>query len=527
MYKVIIMKCIVLVIVLSVIGSSIVPIISGEIKQLNLESDKKDICKKEPFKTFLGFPPKEEWNKTFGGDLDDAAYDVQQINDGGFIIGGYTKSYGIAMSNPWVVKTDFKGNELWNRTYNYYYQPYLSGYIKSVQQTNDGGYILGCSFYYAASSKSEELSTLDITKQENDYSMMLVLIKTDLNGNEQWNRTYSDIEYSWCYKVQQTTDGGFIATGGGNSTLYGSSDVFLLKTNADGTMQWLKTYGVGDMEEEGHWVQQTLDGGYIITGVSDCNYDTDWGKIWLIKTDAGGIMIWNKKFEGTYNNFLIGPETYGNSVSQTLDNGFIIAGIIDNQGCLIKTDFNGNEIWRKTPFINYFSFFCYSGKQTSDGGYIVTGNGIIKTDSMGNEQWNVTIPTPFTSGQQTSDGGYVIAGSTSGYYNGDLWLIKFGSDEKPNFTFNVTGGLGVKVKITNNGIVNLTDIFWQIHVEGGIFKLINYTVNGTIDIAINKSKMVRTGLLFGLGRIQITANVDEENKIANGTQLFIFTKLKK
>jgi len=528
MNKGVVKKSIVLGMILLVIGSSILPGISGEMEQPSMKLDKKDTGEKKLYHACFSNPPNEEWNKTFGGDVDDAAYDVQQTSEGGFIIGGYTKSYGIATWNPWLIKTDSKGNEQWNRTYNYYSLPYLSGYIKSVQQTNDGGYILGCSFYNATSSKSKELSPFDINKQEYDYLMMMVLIKTDSDGNEIWNRTYSGVEYSWCFCARQTTDGGFIATGGGNSTSYGSIDVYLLKTYPNGTMQWLKIYGTSDMDEEGHYVQQILEGGYIITGMSDCNYDTDWGKIWLIKTDANGNIVWNKKFEGTSRYFRIGPVTYGNSVQQTSDGGFIIAGIIDNQGCLLKTDSNGIEVWRKTPFINDFSFFCYSGKQISDGGYIATGNGLIKTDTLGNEQWNITIPTPFTSGQQTNDGGYIIAGSTSGYYNGDVWLIKFAPEgETPNLKFTITGGFGVHVKITNNGTTNYAGVAWQIHVEGGFFGSINYIVNGTVDIAIGELKKVGTGMLFGLGDLQITANVDEEMKTANGKQLFFFTKVKK
>jgi|GEM_PF-1236391 len=517
----IILGCLFLIIV-----SNIVLGISEEINQQNMKLDKKDSRMKEQLQTFFSDPPKEEWNKTFGGNLDDAAYDVQQTNDGGFIIGGYTKSYGIAMWNPWLIKTDFEGNEQWNRTYNYYSLSYLSGYIKSVQQTNDEGYILGCTFFNATSSKSKELSPFGST--ERDYISLMVLIKTDSNGNEQWNRTYYGLEYSWCSCIRQTTDGGFIVTGFGNSSFYGSIDVYLLKTYPNGTMQWITTYGTSDMDEEGHWVEQTSDGGYIITGMSDCNYVTDWGKMWLIKTDVNGIMFWNKKFEGSSFNFGIGPVTYGNSVIQCSDSGFVIAGVMDNQGCLIKTDSNGNESWKKTPFINDFSFFCYSGKQIFDGGYIATGNGLIKTDSMGNEQWNVTIPTSFQSCQQTTDGGYVIAGSTSGYYNGDLWLIKFEPEtETPNLKFCITGGLGAHVKITNNGTINYSGIAWQIRVEGGIFGLINCSLNGTVDIAISESKTVGTKMLFGLGDIQIIANVDEETKTATGIQLFIFTKVKK
>jgi hypothetical protein len=466
---------------------------------------------------------EQEWNNTFGGDLDDAAYEVYQTTDGGYILGGYTKSYGAALWSPWLIKTDSSGDEVWNRTYLYYSLTFLSGYIQSVQQTTDGGYILGCSFFNTTLLKSEEIFTFDIREQ--DYQSVMVLIKTDSDGNEQWNRTYVGLEYSWCLYVRQTSDGGFIVTGYGNATSSDSMNLYLLKTYSDGTMQWLRTYGTSDLTEEGHWVQQTSDGGYCVVGLSDCNYDTEWGKIWLIKTDPNGFITWDKKFEGASR---VGAETYGNSVQQTTDGGFIIAGLVDNQGCLLKTDSNGNEIWRKTPFLNDFSFFCFSASQTFDGGFIATGNGIIKTDGLGEELWNATIPTPFTSGQQTSDGGYVITGSTSGYYNGDAWLIKFTPEEEtPDVTFTITGGFGVHVDITNNGTSDANDVAWQITVKGGIFGLINYTVNGLADIAVGMSTKVGTGMFLGLGDIQITATVGEMTKQIPGTHFIILTIIKK
>ena len=171
-------KIIVLLMISLITVSTIEPIISGETNRIKIESDKKDICVKETQNNLFSNQPKEEWNKTFGGDTDDAAYYVQQTDDQGFIIGGYTKSYGIATCNPWLIKTDFVGNEQWNRTYNYYSFSNLSGYIKSVQQTIDGGYILGCSFYNF--KKSIEFSPIDYTKQ--DYLSLMVLIKTDANG---------------------------------------------------------------------------------------------------------------------------------------------------------------------------------------------------------------------------------------------------------------------------------------------------------------------------------------------------------
>lgn len=473
-----------------------------------------------------GIPPEEEWNKTFGGPTyDDAAYDVQQTNEGGFIIGGYAKSFGIALWNPWLIKTDSNGTMEWNKTFDYYSLPSVSGRIWSVQQTADGGYILGCTFFNATKSDSGEERPFQ--RMNHGFISSTVLIKTDSQGNEEWNRTYAGLNYSWCFCVRQTDDGGYIATGGGNASTEGSPNMFLLKTHPDGSPQWLRIYGTSDMDEEGHMVQATSDGGYIITGLSDCNYVTDWGKIWLLKTDASGSKVWDKKFEGTNRQERVGLENYGNSVQQTPDSGFIIAGVMNYQGCLLKTDASGNETWRKTPFLNDYSFFCYSAKQTADGGYIATGNGIIKTDSSGNEVWNITIPMPFTAGQQTSDGGYVIAGSTTGYYNGDVWVIKFAPEpEMPTLSVTVTGGLGVHAKITNSGTANATNVIWQIHVEGGILHRINHTVDGTINIAVGETKSIGTSMFFGLGSIHVTARVGDSTKDVEGKQILILSLLR-
>ena len=465
-----------------------------------------------------GIPPKEEWNKTFGGpNKDDAAYDVQQTDEGGFIIGGYTKSFGIALWNPWLIKTDYNGTMEWNRTFDYYSLPSVSGRIWSVQQTADGGYILGCTFFNATLSNSGD-----------GFVSSIVLIKTDSQGYEEWNRTYAGLNYSWCFCVRQTSDGGYIATGGGNTSTEGSPDMFLLKTYSDGSIQWLRIYGTSDMDEEGHMVQETTDGGYIITGLSDCNYVTAWGKVWLIKTNASGTMIWDKKFEGTKGQVNVGLENYGNSVQQTRDGGFIIAGIMNYQGCLLKTDANGNETWMKTPFLNDAMFFCYSAKQTTDGGYIATGNGLVKTDGSGNEVWNITIFTPFTAGQQTSDGGYVIAGSSNGYYNGDVWVIKFAQEPStPILSFTVTGGLGIHLKITNNGSANATGVVWQVHVEGGILHRMNHTVNGIVDIAVGETKIVGMRMVFGLGEINVISRVGDTTKASEGKQMLFLCILKK
>ena len=98
---------------------------------------------------------------------------------------------------------------------------------------------------------------------------------------------------------------------------------------------------------------------------------------------------------------------------------------------------------------------------------------------------------------------------------------------KVGLTCSITGGLGVSLKITNNGTANVTGVPWQIHVEGGILKMINKTVNGTIDIPAGESVTVKTGMLLGFGAISITAKVADEEQTATGTQIIIFSMVPK
>jgi subtilisin family serine protease len=91
----------------------------------------------------------------------------------------------------------------------------------------------------------------------------------------------------------------------------------------------------------------------------------------------------------------------------------------------------------------------------------------------------------------------------------------------------IKGGLGVSMIITNNGTTDIPNVPWQIHVEGGILRLINKTVNGTINIKARESQTVSTGMLLGLGGISISAQVAGIKKMVNGTQLLFFSMVKK
>jgi uncharacterized delta-60 repeat protein len=289
----------------------------------------------------------------------------------------------------------------------------------SVQQTSDGGYIV------AGETFSSGGSTLDI-----------LLIKTDASGNIIWAKTYGGTLIDRAYSVQQTSDGGYIVAGETFSFGAGDNDFFLIKTDANGNIQWAKTYG-GTNDDRAYSVQQTSDGGYIVAGWTWSfgvgNYD-----IFLIKTDANGNIIWAKTYGGTYADWAL-------SVRQTSDGGYIMAGITYSFGAgnydilLIKTDANGNVQWAKT-YGGTNVDRASSVQQTSDGGYIVAGYTnsfgvggdilLIKTDANGNIIWAKTYggtswDEAFTV-QQTSDGGYIVAGYTSSFGAGswDIFLVK-------------------------------------------------------------------------------------------------------
>jgi predicted secreted protein len=357
------------------------------------------------------------WNKTFGDSDWQLGQSVQQTSDGGYIIAGGTRLYGTFNRDVWLVKTDSSGNAAWNKTFG------GSGYDGgvSVQQTSDGGYIIAgfTNSYYGAGGAD------------------VWLIKTDSSGNAAWNKTFGGSNDDLGVSVQQTSDGGYIVAGYTNSYGAGSSDVWLIKADSSGNMAWNKTFGGLDWDQ-GMSVQQTLDGGYVIAGVTS-SYGAGDYDVWLIKTDSSGNETWNKTFGGS-------NDDAAWSVQQTLNGGYVIAGQTSSYGAgdydvwLIKADSSGNEMWNKT-FGGPGTDIGYSVQQTSDGGYIVAsqtdtyGAGdydgwLIKADSSGNETWNKTFGGSGADGvvsvQQTSDGGYIIAGFTRSYGAGDCdaWLIK-------------------------------------------------------------------------------------------------------
>ena len=300
-----------------------------------------------------------EWSKTYGGTDMDVARSLVQTVDGGYAIAGLTQSFGAGSWDFWLVKTDTDGAILWSRTYG------GPGNDRAwfVQQTGDGGYMVG-----------------GITTSFGAGSFWLV--KTNSTGHVEWNRAYGGTGEA--YSGQQTRDGGYIMAG------IGGRDFQLVKTNSTGYMEWSRTYG-GPGGETATSVKQTSDGGYIVAGGTN-SFGAGLYDFWLVKTDSDGNMLWNKTYGGT-------DDEMAGSVVQTCDGGYIVAGTVYTEPpgisgdiWLVKTDADGTMQWNKT----YGGAGEESGQsveQTSDGGYIVAG----RTDSFGagnGDFWLIKLAPP-------------------------------------------------------------------------------------------------------------------------------------
>ncbi len=410
-------------------------------------------------------PPDTLWTRTFGGNSDEYGFSVEQTLEGGYIVAGTTYSFGAGNSDIYLVKTDASGIQTWQHTFGG--SGTELGY--SVQQTTDGGYVIaGCTFSFGFGAPN------------------VYLIKTDADGNQTWQRTFGSDFNEYGYSVQQTSDGGYIITGYTSSFGMGGWDVYLIKTHTNGLFFWQSTFG-GSGDDYGRSVQQTTDGGYIIAGVTNY-YGTGGSDVYLIKTDADGNQIWQRTFGGSL-------DDYGCGVQQTADGGYVIAGYTESYGAgaydvyLIKTDANGNQIWQRT-FGGSHTDYGYSVQQTADGGYVIAGYStsygagdndayLIKTDVNGNLTWQQTIGGDSAdlglSVQQTSDGGYIITGYTESYGagNSDVYLIKTESDfGSPNVTIALvplilpiqipaTGGSFIyNASVVNNGASPATFDAW-------------------------------------------------------------------
>jgi hypothetical protein len=196
----------------------------------------------------------------------DTAHSVLTTSDGGYIVLADTEYFGAGGYDIWLLKRDSNGNRLWEKTFG----TAGNDYGNSIEKTNDGGYIISG-------------STIGFNDRGLEIDGIPWLIKTDSEGNKEWDRTY---EGRYGTYAKQTSDGGYIIAASTPSNRYEGWSAFkLIKTDASGNQQWYINIG-GPEIEDAYSVLQTTDGGYIIAG--DTGSCGGRSKILVVKTDAEG-----------------------------------------------------------------------------------------------------------------------------------------------------------------------------------------------------------------------------------------------
>lgn len=283
----------------------------------------------------------------------------------------------------------------------------------------------------------------------------------------EWQRSYGGSKDEGAGFIHQTIDGGYIAIGSAKSSdgdileVPGLTDFWVIKSDSNGNIQWQKLLG-GNSYDHGQYIQQTTDGGYILAGSTRSNDGDvtgnhgDWD-CWVLKLNNAGAIEWQRTLGGSQED-----KTY--SIKQTTDGGYIMAGysastdgdVTNNHGnfdyWLVKLNYEGGIEWKKT-YGGTADDVAYSIQLTSEGGFIVMGSTysqdgdvtenhgdndywVVKINNTGEIEWQKTLGGSGADDGglviQTSDGGYLVGGtegSSDGqvvgdYLYTDFWIVK-------------------------------------------------------------------------------------------------------
>jgi uncharacterized delta-60 repeat protein len=362
--------------------------------------------------------------------LTDVATSIIQSSDGGYVVAGRTRSFGAGSSDFWVVKLDSAGNVVWTKTIG------GSDYdvATSIIQSSDGGYVV------AGETSSFGAGNSDI-----------YVVKLDSGGNVQWTKTIGGSYEDRVRSIIQSSDGGYVVAGWTRSFGAGWEDIYVVKLDSSGNVVWTKTIG-GSSYDFAYSITQSSDGGYVVAGETS-SFGAGNSDIYVVKLDSSGNVQWTKTIGGSSNDGAV-------SIIQSSDGGYVVAGSTESFGAgsqdiyVVKLDSSGNVVWTKT-IGGSSDDVAFSITQSSDGGYVVAGRTpsfgagsydfyVVKLDSSGNVVWTKTIGGSdydvATSIIQSSDGGYVVAGGTksfgAGYY--DFYVVKMDANGNACFSQNIT-----------------------------------------------------------------------------------------
>lgn len=400
------------------------------------------------------------WQKSFGGSGVERLGAAVSTPDGGFLLGGQSdsstngsrSSQYFGAEDYWVVKLDADGNLQWDRSFGGDGRDFLY----AISLTPDGGYILA----------GESGSGVSGNKTNTYYGGSdFWVVKLDASGNKQWDHSYGGTGVSGASAVQPTRDGGYIIGGysgdadlGGNKTApnLGQHDIWIVKTDADGNWQWDRSFGASEADGFGS-IRQTEDGGYFIGGTYRGNNLAS--RFLAIKLDPLGQVQWSSQyFGGDADNSL----DLGQSAGPLADGGYFLGGYArSSQGgdrtaaahlkadwWLLRLNSVGTLQWDRA-FGGTEDDELYAVQPMSDGGFLLGGfskssaNGnkltpgfgnndfwVVRMDPYGNREWEAAFggddDDQLKALVPLVDGGCLLAGHSFSAVNGNKTASKFG-----------------------------------------------------------------------------------------------------
>ena len=356
-----------------------------------------------------GETPAVTWAKSYGGEEREWACAIQQTFDDGYILVGWTNSFGTGGIDALVIKLDEQGNVAWQRTYG---GPEEDRPMH-VRQAPDGGYIV------AGRTSSFGAGEADAW-----------VLRLDESGSIIWQNTYGGESDDWARHILPTFDDGYIITGGTGSFGEGDKDFLVFKLDDSGNVMWQRTYG-SERSEYASSMQQASEGGYYLAGWTEISSGRYWADVLFL--DSDGEIVWRHtidEFTGGGDSLPIEPLPGG---------GFIFASNAGADFWVAKLDERLNSYYNRT-YGGEGNEYPNAIRRTADGGYVVAGwtNSfaarendiwILKIASNLDIEWQKTYGGEASDNvlsiQQTSDGGYVVAGVTESFGRGDIdiWVL--------------------------------------------------------------------------------------------------------
>ncbi|HKQ40081.1 MAG TPA: hypothetical protein VJ063_18550 [Verrucomicrobiae bacterium] len=359
------------------------------------------------------------WEQSYGTSAWDDMTAAVALNDGGFLLGGYTYGADGSKTSPkygstdfWIIRIDAQGNILWDRSYGGASEDWLS----AIVQTSDGGFLLAGSSMSAAGG----------TKTSTNYGPFdFWAVRIDAAGQQLWDRSYGGTEGDLVFSAKAAPDGGFVlagnsyspANGSKTSPAFGESDIWIVRIDVSGNQVWDRSFGGSGLETMGA-IQSVSEGGFIIAassgsppGVGKTSPNYGGRDFWAIRLDADGNKLWERTAGGSDNDF-------ARAVREGFDGGFLLAGESVSLGGGTKTSQN---------------VYRFPGAPSTD-------YWLVQLDHAGSQLWEQTIggtgEDSIAAIENDGQTGFVLLGSsdsagtgmksTANYGELDYWVVKVG-----------------------------------------------------------------------------------------------------